>query len=108
MKSGFFMISLNVENHGLTWSIFDIDIKAQYSRQESFVLYLGLERCVILLLLEPGEITTVHRYQQQLINSSDALEEKSPFTVQGRCKEILLMTMLDHMLWKRLRAISLC
>jgi len=34
-------------------------------------------------LLQPDEIITADRYQQQLINLSDALEEKRPFTGQG-------------------------
>jgi len=41
-------------------------------------------------LLQPGEIITADRYQQQLINLSDALEEKRPFTGQRRHKVILL------------------
>jgi len=42
------MITLNVENHGLTLVI-DIDAKTQYPFQESFALYLvELERCVVL------------------------------------------------------------
>jgi len=43
MKSGFFMITLNVKNHGLT--LINIDVKIQYPCQEAFALYLvGLER----------------------------------------------------------------
>jgi len=55
MKRGFFMVTLNIENHddqssSWPWWTFDIDAKAQYPRQEShFALYLvGLERCVVL------------------------------------------------------------
>jgi len=49
MKSEFFMITLNIENHGLT-RVFDIDAKAQYSRQESFAVYLvELEKCVVYI-----------------------------------------------------------
>jgi len=60
MKSGFFMITLNAENHGLgLWSTFDIDAKAQYLRQ-GFALYLvGLERIVLYYeLLQLGETIT--------------------------------------------------
>jgi len=41
-------------------------------------------------LLQPGEIITEDRYQQQLTNLSDALEEKRLFTGQRRRKVILL------------------
>jgi len=41
-------------------------------------------------LLHPGETIMADRYQQQLINLNDALEEKRPFTGQGRRKVILL------------------
>jgi len=47
---------------------------------------VGLERCVVL-----GVVTIMaDRYQQQLTNLSDALEEKRTFTSQGRRKVILL------------------
>jgi len=48
MKSGFFMIILNVENHGLTL------INRRHPRQEDFALYLGLERCVVLRVVTTG------------------------------------------------------
>jgi len=92
MKSGFYMITLNVENHGLT---FDIDAKAQYPFQENFALYLmglyyGYKGVLYYELLQSDEIITADCYQQQLTNLSDALEEKRPFTGQGRRKVILL------------------
>jgi len=42
------------------------------------------------VLLQLGEIITADRYQQQSANLSDTLEEKGPFTGQGRRKVILL------------------
>ncbi|KAL6260857.1 hypothetical protein P5V15_008386 [Pogonomyrmex californicus] len=55
MKSGFFMITLNVENHGLTLVNLRYRAKAQYPRQEGFALYLvGLERCVVLRVVTIG------------------------------------------------------
>jgi len=41
-------------------------------------------------LLQSDETITADRYQQQLTNLSDALEEKRPFIGQGRRKVILL------------------
>jgi len=41
-------------------------------------------------LLQPSETIMADRYQQQLTNLSDALEEKRPFTSQGHGKVILL------------------
>jgi len=41
-------------------------------------------------LLQPDETITTDRHQQQLINLSDALEKKRPFTGQRRRKVILL------------------
>jgi len=41
-------------------------------------------------LLQQSETITANRYQQHLINLSDALEEKRPFTCQGRREVILL------------------
>jgi len=41
-------------------------------------------------LLQPGETITADRYQQQLTNLSDTLEEKRLFTGQGRRKVVLL------------------
>jgi len=58
----------------------------------SFTL-VGLERCIVLYydeLLQLGETVMADRYQQQLTNLSDALEEKKSFTGQGCCKLILL------------------
>jgi len=48
--------------------------KVQYPRQEGFAL-AGLERCVVLRVVITGETIIVNRYQQQLTNLSDALEE---------------------------------
>jgi len=59
--------------------------------QEDFALYLvGLERCIVLRVVTTVETITADRYQQQLINLSDALKEKRPVTGQGRRKVILL------------------
>jgi len=41
-------------------------------------------------LFQPGETITADRYQQQLTNFCDALDEKRPFIGQGRRKVILL------------------
>jgi len=41
-------------------------------------------------LLQPGETIMIDRYQQQLTNLNDALEEKRSFTGQGHPKMILL------------------
>jgi len=73
-------------------------------RQESFALYLvGLKRYVVLRVVT----IMVDRYQQQLTNLSDELEEKRPFTGQGCRKVTCFIIMLNHILRKRLRTISL-
>jgi len=41
-------------------------------------------------LLQSGKTTTANRYQLQLTDFSDALEEKQSFTGHGRRKVILL------------------
>jgi len=46
--------------------------------------------CTYYEFLQSGETITVDRYQQQLTNLSDVLEEKRSFTGQGRRKVILL------------------
>jgi len=53
-------------------------------------------------LLQPGEKITADRYQQQLTNLSDTLEEKRQFTKDQRRRKVI-MTMLDHILRERLR-----
>lgn len=54
-------------------------------------------------LLQLGKTITAVCYKQQLTNLSDVLEEKRPFTGQWLRKVILL----DHILRKHLRTISL-
>jgi len=92
MKNGFFMITLNVENHELTL------VNFQHGRQSPIFtprrLYsipggIGKVYC-ITELLQLSETITADRYQQQLTNLSDALEENRLFTGQGRGKVILL------------------
>jgi len=89
MKSGFFMITLKVENHGLTWSTFDIDAKA-HAKKVLLCIWWDWKDVLYYELLQPGETITADGYQQPLINLSDALEKKKLFTGQGRRKVILL------------------
>jgi len=50
---------------------------------------IGKVCCIVYELLQPGETITADCYQQQLINLSNALEEKRPFTGEERRKVIL-------------------
>jgi len=90
MKSGFFMISLNVKNHDPGQSSTSTPRSNIYAKKVLLYIWWDYKGVLYYELLQPGETITADRYQQQLINLSDALKEKSPFTGQGRCKVILL------------------
>jgi len=106
MKSGFLMITLNVENHGLT--LVNFRHRKCNIHAKKVLLYIWWDRKGVLYykLLQSDETIMSDRYQQQLTNVSDALEEKRPLTGQGHRKVILLYD-ARHMLRKRLRTISL-
>jgi len=90
MKSGFFTITLNVKNYGLTL------INLRHRRQSSISMPrrfcsssggIGNKSAVWYYeLLQPGETITADRCQQQLTNLSDALEGKRPFTAKDVVK----------------------
>jgi len=93
MKSGFFMIILNIENHGVTL------VNLRHRRQSLISLprrfcsvsggiVLRVKGILYYELSQPGETIMTNRYQQQLTNLSDTLKEKR-FTGQER-KVILL------------------
>jgi len=56
-------------------------------------IFGGIEKggIVVLRVVTLGETMTADRYQQQLTNLSDALEEKRSFTGQGHRKVILIL-----------------
>jgi len=85
MKSGFFMITLNVENHKLTLTQNPISTPRRFCSVSG-----GIGKICCYELLQPDETITADRCQQQLTNLSDAFEEKRPFTGQERHKVILL------------------
>ncbi|KAL6260885.1 hypothetical protein P5V15_008412 [Pogonomyrmex californicus] len=78
MKSGFFMITLNVENHGLTLVNLRDRRQSPISTPRRFCSVSGGigKMCCTSYELQPGETITADRYQQQLTNLSDALKEE--------------------------------
>jgi len=92
MKSGFFMITLNVENHKLILVNFRHSTPKPKIHAKKILLCIWWDWKGVLYyeLLQSGEAITTDRYQQQLTNLSDVLEERRPFTGKGRRKMILL------------------
>jgi len=91
MKSGFFMITLNVENHGLTLVNFRHRRQSPMFTPKKFCSVSGgIKKVYFITNCYNRETITADRYQQQLTNVSDALEEKRPFTGQGHRKVIVL------------------
>jgi len=95
MKSGFLMITLNVENHELTLVNLIDDINSPIFTPKpnihaKKVLFWDWKGVLYYELLQLDKTIMADRYQQQLTNLSDALKEKRPFTGQEHCKVILL------------------
>jgi len=92
MKSEFFMITLYIEKYELTI----VNLRHEMLKPNIHVkkvwpcIWWDWKGVLYYELLQPGETITADCYQQQLTNLSDALEEKKPFTSQGRRKIILL------------------
>jgi len=78
---GFFMITLNVENHG--WTLVNLRYPKWtpniHAKKVLLRIWWDWKDVLYYELLQPGESITAHGYQR-LINCGDALEEKRPFT----------------------------
>ena len=61
-----------------------------YGKKLLLCLWWDCKGVLYYEVLKPGETVTADRYQQQLLNLSDAIEEKRPFSAQKTRKMILL------------------
>jgi len=89
MKSGFFMITQNVKNHGLTLGQLSTSTPKPNIHAKKVLLCIWWDWKDVLYYesLQPGETITA---DQQSTNLSDALEEKKPFTDQ-ECRKVILL-----------------
>ncbi|KAL6267948.1 hypothetical protein P5V15_001016 [Pogonomyrmex californicus] len=71
IKSGFFMITLNVENHGLTLVNLQHRRQSPISTPRRFCSVSGRIGKMCYELLQPSETITADCYQQQLTNLSE-------------------------------------